>query len=148
MYNGVRLWDGILKLTICYSMSCSNGGRHTWVGGGRKSHVALRCCWKGNVLLLTPVKASRKTGHWLTINLVAMIEVIRAHSLNRLLRQWWLLIWTWHHQKLSRRRLVYELEVLLSYQEILDPKGIQTFERGKNKKNKGFYEGGRWKCAL
>jgi hypothetical protein len=30
--------------TICCPMSCSNGRRHVWAGGGRRSHVALRCC--------------------------------------------------------------------------------------------------------
>jgi hypothetical protein len=29
--------------TICCLMSCSNGGRHAWVRGGRRSHVALKC---------------------------------------------------------------------------------------------------------
>jgi hypothetical protein len=38
-------------------MSCSNGGRHTWARGGKRSHVALKCCWKGNVLLSTHVDA-------------------------------------------------------------------------------------------
>ncbi len=64
--------------TICYPMSCSNGGTHAWVGGGRRSHAALRCCRKRNVLLSIHVKASRKKGHWSTINLIAMIKVIRA----------------------------------------------------------------------
>jgi hypothetical protein len=45
-------------------------------------------------------------------------------------------------------RLVYRLEVLLGYQRILNPKGVQTLEGGKNKKNRGLYEGGKWKCAL
>jgi hypothetical protein len=45
-------------------------------------------------------------------------------------------------------RLVYELKVILGYQRILDPKGIQTFMEGGVKRNKGFYEGGRWRCAL
>ncbi len=37
--------------TICCSMSCSNEKKHAKVGGGRRSHAMLRCCWKGNVLL-------------------------------------------------------------------------------------------------
>jgi hypothetical protein len=35
--------------TICCLMNCSNGRRHAWTGGNRRSHVALRCCWKGKV---------------------------------------------------------------------------------------------------
>ncbi len=31
------------KWTICCPMHCSNGRKHTRVGGGRRSHVALRC---------------------------------------------------------------------------------------------------------
>jgi hypothetical protein len=40
-----------------------NGRRHAQAGGGRKSHAALKCCWKGNMLLLIYAKASRKKGH-------------------------------------------------------------------------------------
>ncbi len=36
--------------TIHCPMSCSNGRRLTWASGGKRSHVALRHCWKGNVL--------------------------------------------------------------------------------------------------
>ncbi len=46
--------------TICCPMNCSNGGKHAWAGGGRKSHTTLRCCWKGNVLLLIHVKAQER----------------------------------------------------------------------------------------
>jgi len=67
--------------TICYLLSCSNKGKHAWVGGGRKSHVTLKCCWKGKVLLSTCVETSRSKGHWSTINLTTMIEVIRAQFL-------------------------------------------------------------------
>jgi hypothetical protein len=49
--------------TICCPMSCSNGGKHAWACDGKKSHVALRCCWKGNVLFSTRVKALRRKGH-------------------------------------------------------------------------------------
>ncbi len=49
--------------TICCSMSCSNGRRHAWAKGGKRSHVAFRCCWKGNVLS-NYVKASRRNGCW------------------------------------------------------------------------------------
>jgi hypothetical protein len=43
---------------------------------------------------------------------------------------------------------VYELKVLLGYQRILDPKKSKHFMEGEVKGNKGFYESGRWKCAL
>jgi hypothetical protein len=56
------LQDGIFMLSICCPISCSNGRKHTRAGGGKKSHVALRCCWKGNVLLSTHVKALRRKG--------------------------------------------------------------------------------------
>ncbi len=39
------------------------------------------------------------------------------------------------------------LKVLVGYQMILDPKGAQKFEGGKNLKNEGFYEGGRRRCT-
>jgi hypothetical protein len=44
-------------------------------------------------------------------------------------------------------KLIYELKVLLSYQRILDPKGIKRFMKRGIKGNKGLSEGGRWKCA-
>jgi hypothetical protein len=28
-------------------MNCSKGGRHAYVGGGRRLQVTLKCCWKG-----------------------------------------------------------------------------------------------------
>jgi len=46
--------------TICCPMNCSNGGKNAQARGGRKSHIALKCCWRENVLLLTHVKASKK----------------------------------------------------------------------------------------
>jgi hypothetical protein len=46
--------------TICCLMSCSSGGRHTWARGDKRSHVALRCYWKRNVLLSIHAKTSRK----------------------------------------------------------------------------------------
>jgi hypothetical protein len=46
--------------TICRPMNCSNGRRHTHAKGGRRSHIAMKCCWKGNVLLSTCAKASRR----------------------------------------------------------------------------------------
>jgi hypothetical protein len=59
-------------------MSYSKGGRHAHAKGGRKLHVALRCCWKWKMLLSIHAKASRKKGRWLTMNLVVMIEAIKA----------------------------------------------------------------------
>jgi hypothetical protein len=47
-----------------------------------------------------------------------------------------------------KERFVYGLEFFLGYQRILDPKGVQTLERGRSKKKRGLYEGGRWRCAL
>jgi hypothetical protein len=52
-----------------------------------------------------------------------------------------------HHQKLLGGRFVYELKFLMGYQRILDSKGVQTFYGRRNKKNKIFYEGGKWKCG-
>jgi hypothetical protein len=42
------------------------------------------------------------------------------------------------HQKLLGVRPIYELEVLLGYQRIMDPKSIQTLERKKCPKKKIF----------
>jgi hypothetical protein len=95
----------------------------------------LRCCWKGNVLLSTHAKASRKKGRWSTINLTPMTKMIRPNSLNRLLRQWSLSTWIWHHQKSLGKKFVYELMVFLSYQRILDLKGVWTFKGGNSQKN-------------
>ncbi len=64
--------------TICYMMSYSNGGKHAWVRGNKRSHATLKCCWKENLLLPTRVNASKKKGHWSTINLATMIEATRA----------------------------------------------------------------------
>jgi hypothetical protein len=63
--------------TICCSMSCSNRRRHTRARGGRRSHVALKCCWKGNVLSIH-AKVSKRKRCWSTINLASMIEMTRA----------------------------------------------------------------------
>jgi len=38
---------------ICCPMSCLNEKKHAWIKGGRRSHAALKCCWKGKVLLST-----------------------------------------------------------------------------------------------
>jgi hypothetical protein len=49
--------------------------------------------------------------------------------------------------KVIGREGVYELEVFMSYQRILDPKSVQTLERRRSKKKKGFCESERWKSA-
>ncbi len=41
-------------------------------------HATLRCCWKGKVLLLTCIKASKRKGHGSTMNLAIMIETTNA----------------------------------------------------------------------
>jgi len=99
--------------TICWLMSCLNKRGYERIGGGRRSHATLKCCWKRKLLLLTCVKASKRKGRWSTINLETMIEATKANSLNRLLRQWWSSIWTQSHQNLLGKRLVYRLEVFL-----------------------------------
>jgi hypothetical protein len=58
--------------TICCPMNYSSGGRHIRARGNRKSHATLKCCWKGNVLLLTCAKVSKRKGCWLIINLPIM----------------------------------------------------------------------------
>jgi hypothetical protein len=50
--------------------------------------------------------------------------------------------------KVIEKMFVYRLKVLLVYQKILNPKGVQTLEEGKVKGNKELYEGGRWKCIV
>jgi len=45
------------------------------------------------------------------------------------------------------RRLVYELKVLLGYQRSWIQKASKHFIEGGLKRNKGFYEGGKWRCA-
>jgi hypothetical protein len=64
--------------TIYCSMNCSNKRVYARVGGSRKSHAALSCCWKGKMLLSIHAKASKRNKHWLTINLVVMIDITRA----------------------------------------------------------------------
>ncbi len=65
------------------------------------------------------------------------------NSINRLLQRWWPLVWTQCHRKLLGKRFVYVLKVLLGCQRILNPRGTQTFERGKNQKKWGTLW--RWK---
>jgi hypothetical protein len=43
-------------------MNCFKKRRPTWVGGDKRSHVTLKCCWNKKVLLSTCVKASNKEG--------------------------------------------------------------------------------------
>jgi hypothetical protein len=62
-YDGGNALNGILKSNHCYLMSCSNEGKHARIGGSKRSPGALKCCWKGKVLLSTCVKASRSKGH-------------------------------------------------------------------------------------
>jgi hypothetical protein len=45
------------------------------------------------------------------------------------------------------KRFVYELKVLLGYQIIMDPKGIQTIEGKRIKRNKRLYGNGKWSYA-
>jgi len=48
--------------TNCCPINCSNGRKHTLVGGGRRSHATLKCCWKENLLVSTHSKASKRKG--------------------------------------------------------------------------------------
>jgi hypothetical protein len=59
----------------------SKGGKHVCARGGKKSHVALKCCWKGKVLLIC-TKTSKREGRWSTMNLTVMIELQGSNSLN------------------------------------------------------------------
>jgi hypothetical protein len=47
------LQNGILKMNHLLSNELFKKWKHVDVGGDKRSHVALRCCWKRNVLLLT-----------------------------------------------------------------------------------------------
>jgi hypothetical protein len=84
-------WDQILKLNHLLPNELLKRMNNAWVGGDMKSHDALSC-WKKKMLLLIHAKVSKRKGCWSTINLVAMIEVTRAHSVIKLLGRWWLLI--------------------------------------------------------
>jgi len=64
--------------TIYCSINSSNKERHVRIGGNRRSHVILRCCWKGKVLLSIQAKDSRRKGRWSTINLKTMIKATTA----------------------------------------------------------------------
>jgi hypothetical protein len=54
--------NGILKMNHLLFNELFKRRDTTCSGGSRRSHVALRCCWKGKVLLSTHTKASRKKG--------------------------------------------------------------------------------------
>jgi hypothetical protein len=84
-------WDQILKLNHLLPNELFKRMNNAWVGGDMKSHDALSY-WKKKMLLLIHAKVSKRKGCWSTINLVAMIEVTRAHSVIKLLGRWWLLI--------------------------------------------------------
>jgi len=78
-HDKIRAWwvmESWSWITYCL-MNCSNGRKHTPAVDGRKSYVPLRCCWKGNVLLIH-VKASKRKGCWSTINLTIIIKATRA----------------------------------------------------------------------
>ncbi len=81
--------------TICYLMNCSKKGKHACAKGGKKLHVALKCCYKRKMLLSTCAKARERKillnqiwgrlqegalqkEHWSTINLTLMMEATRA----------------------------------------------------------------------
>ncbi len=55
-----KVWWCKWSWTIFCPMNYSNGGWHTQARGSKRSHAALRCCWKSNVLLSTHAKASRR----------------------------------------------------------------------------------------
>jgi hypothetical protein len=50
------LQDGILKLNHLLFGELFKSKKIGTGWGGRRSHATLRCCWKGNVLLLTCAK--------------------------------------------------------------------------------------------
>jgi hypothetical protein len=52
------------------------------VRGGRKSQATSKYCWKKKVLLSTCAKASKRKGHWLTINLVVGLCVMKVDKNN------------------------------------------------------------------
>jgi hypothetical protein len=41
-------------------MNCLKGRKHICARVGRKSHVALKCCWEKKMLLLICAKTSQK----------------------------------------------------------------------------------------
>ncbi len=110
--------------TIYCSMSCSNERKNVWARGGRRSHVALRCCWKGNVLLLTHVKASKKKGCWSTINLIIMTKSTKAQLPKQVVGVMVDVDMNLTPPKVIGKKVVYKLKVLLSHQKILYPKGL------------------------
>jgi len=77
-YDGVGILRWNLEVESFVTRWIVQMEKNTLAGGGERSHVALRCCWKQNLLLLTHVKASRRKGCWLTINLTIMTKTTRA----------------------------------------------------------------------
>jgi hypothetical protein len=69
-----------LNWIVCCIMSYLNEGRHAQTKHGKRSHATLRC-WKGNVLLLTCAKASKRKICWSTINLIVMTKMTKAQFL-------------------------------------------------------------------
>jgi len=142
-YVSKGMWCKHFKIKFwSRTIYCSTNYLNEWiyarVGGHMKSHDALNCCWKRKMLLLIHAKVSKRKGCWSTINLVAMIEVTKAHFVNKLLGRWWLSIWTQCHQNLLGKKLVYVLEVLLGCRRILNSRGTQTLKKKKVKKVKNF----------
>jgi hypothetical protein len=115
-YDGANFsrWNRKVEPSIIWWIVQTEKKKHMQTRGGRKLHVVVKCCWK-KVLLSTHVKTSRKKGCWSIINLTNMIETIKFNPLNRLLRQWCLLIWTQCHWKLLGEKLIHILNALLNH---------------------------------
>jgi len=62
-------------------MSCLKRGKDIHAKGDKRLHATLRWCWKGKVLFSTCTKALRRKGHWPTMNLIVVIEAIKAKLL-------------------------------------------------------------------
>jgi hypothetical protein len=60
-YDGAEALKWNLEVKPFFTlMNCSNKGRHARIGGNKRSHVALKCCWKRKMLLSICVKALRR----------------------------------------------------------------------------------------
>jgi hypothetical protein len=66
----------ITTVDLLKGIGCWN--EHAHVGGCKRLHVALKCCWKKKVLLLIRIKASRRKGCWSTMNLAIMIRATKV----------------------------------------------------------------------
>jgi hypothetical protein len=74
------------KWTICYPMSCSEGGKHIRAGGNKRSHATLKCCcW------FTLRFQERRDVSWPWTYLL-WLKLQWPNSLNKLLGQWWMSI--------------------------------------------------------